>query len=297
VTFNTYDDAAPFYDPRSSSLVWHRLIGDRYQIISYDLEEQAEVQISTGRENNMEPNRSGEHIVWQQWVNDNWEIVLYDGRNTERLTSSIHHDLAPSVRGEHVIWKTVRGNDQVVSVYDMLTKQTTVIEDVEAGSRLTNPRMVIVYDAVTENGDVVSVGYDPESGERVTLGTLPVELPEQIPEAEQTGETRALLQNKASSTEQETTVDGGDGDGLSPSDDNLVASTTDSGSRITGANPTLVIPSFSDGVSTSNEQTSALDEFTLVVPPLPADSGDGAEPTGVEIPELVIPPLSEAEPQ
>jgi hypothetical protein len=299
VTFNTYDDAAPFYDPRSSSLVWHRLIGDRYHIISYDIEAQKEVQISIGRENNMEPNRSGEYVVWQQWVNDNWEIMLFDGRNTERLTSSIHHDLAPSVRGEHVIWKTVRGNDQVVSVYDMLTKRTTVIEDVEAGSRLTNPRMVIVYDAVTENGDVVSVGYDPESGERLTLGTLPAELPERIPESEQTGETRALIQNKASSTEQDTLLEGGDGsNGSDGGDEPLIgegasASSTDVVVEALTPTSTLVIPSLEEGLVTNALLDSPDDPFTLVVPPasFTVESDTDFVAASDQIPDLVIPPV------
>jgi hypothetical protein len=178
----------------------------------------------------------------------------------------------------------------------MLTKRTTVIEDVEAGSRLTNPRMVIVYDAVTENGDVVSVGYDPESGERLTLGTLPAELPERIPESEQTGETRALIQNKATSTEQDTLPEGGDGsDG---GDEPLIgegasASSTDVVVEALTPTSTLVIPSVEEGLVTNVLLDSPDDPFTLVVPPalFTVESDTDFVAASDQIPDLVIPPV------
>ena len=38
ISFNQYDDASPRFDEISNTLVWHRLIEGRYQIIRYDIE-------------------------------------------------------------------------------------------------------------------------------------------------------------------------------------------------------------------------------------------------------------------
>ncbi len=193
LTFNTIDDAAPYFDSSSNSIVWHRLINDRYQIISYSIQEQTEVQLTADAVNNMEPSRSGPHTVWQRWNNDNWDIVLYDGTETLFITDSGMHDIAPKVKGDLVMWNRLHPDTtQTIELYDIATKEFTTISDTEGGA-LSNPRMVLVYETEFENGDVVTKGYDVETGEITPITSKAAEIPDELPEPDATGETRALL--------------------------------------------------------------------------------------------------------
>lgn len=195
ITFNTEEDSSPHFDSESNTMVWHRLIEDRYQIISYDVASGQETQLTTGRVNSMEPTRSGKYTVWQQWDN-NWEIILFDGISKKQLTNSVEHDVSPSIRNGLVVWYRLRdGNEKSIQLYDIKTAEFTTIEDSDGGT-ISNPRMVVVYETTYENGDVVTKGYDLVTGEIISLDAVPVELPDTIPGPDSTGETRALLQPK-----------------------------------------------------------------------------------------------------
>lgn len=198
ITHNKVDDASPFYDEYSRTIVWHRLVDDRYQIISYDIETGDEVQITDGFVNNMEPTRHGDYIVWQRWVQNNWEVILYNSGTERQITDSPRHDIAPHVRGPLVIWNS-RSNDgtQSLKTYDIQNRTYTTIEDGD-GVSVSNPRMVVMYEAMYENGDVVMKGFDLVSGKIVPLQSIPRQLPDELPETDSTGETRALIQSKPS---------------------------------------------------------------------------------------------------
>lgn len=209
LTFNTDDDSSPYFDSESNTMVWHRLINDRYQIISYDVETGTETQLTDDSVNNMEPTRSGKFTVWQHWDN-NWEVVLFDGSSKHQLSHSVEHDVSPSIRNGLVVWyKLTDGADKSIQLYNIKTKEFTVIEDTDGGT-ISNPRMVVVYETTYENGDVVTKGYDLATGEIISLDAVPVELPDTLPNPDATGETRALLQVKVSTKED------GDGELTSP---------------------------------------------------------------------------------
>lgn len=202
VSFNQVDDASPYYDAISDTIVWHRLIDDRYQIISYDVRSGSESQLTTDSVNNMEPTRVGTFTVWQHWNIDNWDIMLYDGVTIRLLTDTPQHDIAPAIRSNLVIWNRLTSeNVQTIELFDLTTGEYTTINDTEGGA-LSNPRMVLVYEAQFENGDVITKGYDVVTGEISALSSIPAALPETIPDPDQTGETRALIQGKTSSKEE-----------------------------------------------------------------------------------------------
>jgi hypothetical protein len=202
ISYNQVDDASPNFDSISDTIVWHRLINDRYQIISYDVKSGSESQLTTDTVNNMEPARAGKFTAWQHWNNDNWDIMLYDGATTKLLTSVPEHDIAPKIHGNLVLWNRMsRENSQTIELYDLTTGEYTSIADDEGGE-LSNPRMVLVYDAQFGNGDVVTKGYDVDSGKITPLTAIPVKVPDSIPPPETTGETRALLQIKNTSREE-----------------------------------------------------------------------------------------------
>jgi hypothetical protein len=192
LTQNDMEDAAPYFDSRSNTVVWHRLINDRYQIISYDVESGTETQLTDTRVNNMEPTRSGQYTVWQRWVTDNWEIILFDGEVEVQLTNSEKHDIAPHINGDLIIWN-VRANDgtQSLMTYAISTQNFNQISDTE-GVSVVNPRMLVMYEAQYQNGDSVMKGFDLVTGEIVPLEHLPRELPSDLPQPDATGENRAL---------------------------------------------------------------------------------------------------------
>jgi len=201
VTDNAVDDASPYYDARSKTIVWHRLVNDRYQIISFDIESQAETQLTDTAVNNMEPTKNGEYIVWQRWVQNNWEIILLDGDDEVQITDSIEHDIAPHIRGELIIWN-VRSSDgsQSLMTYDIASQAFNEIKDTD-GVSVTNPRMLVMYEAQYQNGDTVMKGFDLVTGEIIPIERIPRDLPTDIPSPEATGEVRALPTNPQSEEE------------------------------------------------------------------------------------------------
>jgi len=246
ITDNEYDDRAPYYDPAGDQLVWHALINDRYQIMSYDLTNGEMSQLTDTGYNNMEPAAFDGVIVWQAWIKDNWEIVRFDGDTFVQLSDNAGHDVSPHIQEDFIMWQTQRGSQWRVSVYDRSTENIEVIEG-GARTELANPRLLLVYESTDENGDVHTLGYDFERKETVPLGTQPSELPDDLPDPDQTGETRALIQNKPSSEEEFVEQDT-DGDGTG------TASSSKKTPRHAG---------------TSTPATgSSTDEKTLMVPPL-----------------------------
>ena len=207
LTYNEVDDAAPTYDGRSQTMVWHRMVGDAYVIYEYDFVTGEERALSRGLHNDMEPSRFGDRIVWQRWVDNHWQIILLQDDIETQLTTAEAHHLAPVIRGEMVMWQTVSGDgEKHIETLDLLTGSFQTINDAESAA-LANPRMMMVYEAVYENGDVVTRGVDLRTGEIISLKATPAELPEDIPESESTGETRALITSKPSQKEGDSEVD------------------------------------------------------------------------------------------
>lgn len=193
ITDNLFDDDAPFYDEVSESLVWHRLIEGRYQVVSYDLTSEEERVLTHDHYNNMEPSRYDTLTVWQGWVGDDWEIMIDEGNGVRMLTDNTYHDIAPRINSGYIIWQSFEENAWRVKVYDIYTGRIETIDDTE-GMSLENPRFVLVYDAKHKNGDVETKGYDLQSKKIIPLSAIPVSIPDSLPDPEQTGEERALVQ-------------------------------------------------------------------------------------------------------
>jgi hypothetical protein len=199
ITDNTLDDDAPYFDPVSNTIVWHRLEGGQYQVYSY--QDKRETLVSNGFGSSMEPHRSGQYTVWQSWINDQWQVVLHDGEGARVISTGGAQSIAPQVEGAYVIWNVTTGDTHTVAVYEIATGLTSMIDDGE-GARVMNPRFVLVYDTKFENGDVITKGYDAETGDVIPLAAAPASVPAELPSSDQTGETRALLQNKSSSRDE-----------------------------------------------------------------------------------------------
>lgn len=211
ISENAVDDDAPYFDASSNTIVWHRLIDGRYQIISYDIDREEETQITHDRYNNMAPTRYDALTVWQGWVGNDWEIFLLEGNNLTMVTDNTTHDITPSINGTHIIWQSFETGAWQMKVYDMRTKSINTIEDTEGGS-IQNPRFVLVYDTKFESGDVETRGYDLVSGEIVPLSAIPAPVPNEIPDPDQTGEKSALVNTQTQlRTKVEDTDESGSG--------------------------------------------------------------------------------------
>jgi len=287
ITHNEVDDASPYYDELSDTIVWHRLLSDRYQIISYDINSGEEEQFTQTKVNNMEPSRHGKYTVWQRWVGNNWEVILHDGQTETQITNSARHDIAPHIRGPLVIWNS-QSNDgsQELRTYDIQSKTHTTIADSE-GVSVSNPRMVVMYEAMYENGDIVTKGFDLVSGKIVPLQALPKQLPNELPDSEPTEEVRALIQNKPEPKEAVIS-------NIEPPDGNRVLPTATSTEQIATSSPdtldlrTLSTPELVEHLTQNTSASSTIPDVVI--------ENEQSEITGQSeqqkaIADLVVPPI------
>lgn len=242
LTDNQNDDDAPYFDEVANTIVWHRLIDGRYQIMQYNVDDNEEIQLTHDSFNNMQPRISGDTIVWQGWVGDDWEIFLSEKGSVRMLTDNTEHDIAPSINGNHIVWQSFEGEAWRMKVYDIRTGVIDTIENAEGGS-IENPRFVLVYDTKLQSGDIETRGYDLESGEVVALSAKPIEVPDKIPDPDQTGEERALV---SPSSQPKTKID-------TNNDDNLNNTSDDESSVEPGD---VVIPAFN--ASSTGEQSESI---------------------------------------
>lgn len=288
VTDNTEDDLAPTYDQISSRIVWQRLINDRYQIISKELGVDDEVVLTNNSFNSMEPVAYGDITVWQSWIENNWEIMLYEKGSTTALTSNDVHDIAPFINKDYIIWQTQEEDGWYMTLYD---RETKIIERIanDTGTAIENPRLVLVYDARYNNGDVQTLGYNFDTKEIVPLAAVPVPLPEHIPEPDQTGEERALLQTKPTTEEDVVVEDAGtSGAGTPPLNPDLESDTetaTSTGSL------TLEVPPFdaemvSEPIATTTNEIPTSNEDVVI---------NTRGTTTDHIADLIVTPLDDAQ--
>ena len=196
VTDSDHDDRAPYLDQISNSVVWHRQIDGRYQIMSYDLRTGSKEQLTILPTNHMEPARSGDITVWQVWKGGSWQIQKLRNNSISTLTDTAVHEISPRVHGGYIIWiSTGREGGRVLKVFDSELGITKTVPDPGIG-RVSNPRSVLVFDSQLENGDIIVHGYDPVTGEVLQLSATPSSKPVNIPKRDP-AETGIVTQSKA----------------------------------------------------------------------------------------------------
>lgn len=195
ITNNGYDDFAPVFDESTKRIVWQAMISDRLQIMVHDIETNTTRQITTSRHNSSNPDIEGDLVVWQEWVDTNWEVMMTTVNNNgapfeiEQLTDNAVHDMFPQMYDGLVTWQREKGSSWEVILYDLSTKAVRTLPKDE-NTKYENPRFVLLFDSTHDNGDVETVGYDLESGEMTELGTkanrdpfVPVSPKDEIPDA------------------------------------------------------------------------------------------------------------------
>jgi hypothetical protein len=285
LTHNSVDDSAPYYDALSDRIVWHRSVNDRYQIISYDLKSQEETQVTSTSYNNMEPVAYGDITLWQAWVGTNWEIMLYDGETVRQLTHNDVHDISPHMRGSYIVWQTQFADGWQVAVYDQETGHIEYVKT-DGGAKVENPRFVLVYDSTDARGDIQTVGYDPDQKVSFTLHRIPTDVPEKLPEPDQTGETRALIQNKQGTRD-------GELDNLDTLPQTGNGSSTSTASSTQSSGHTLDLSTASSTATSTMAATSTPEVTDIVIPAYTATSSTAeTATTTAHIDDVVIPPIA-----
>ncbi len=293
ISDNLVDDGSPYYDSKSERIVWHSLVNDRYQIVSYNFDDGKTKTLTATNYNNMEPVAQGGMTLWQAWIEDNWEIMMFDGKETLQLTDNETHDVSPHMRGEYIMWQTQFADGWQVAMYDIESEKVDYIGAGD-GAQVENPRFVLVYDALGENGDVETLGYDFDSGETIPLNRLPTRLPEKLPDPESTGETRALIQNKTTSKDSEVIdLEPEDGLGETSSTSSLRVATSTAKSA-TDSSSNFSDPSSSTSGLIMEQATTTKD---VIVTPHVSDTNVGTTTVQVEdkvehIDDMIIPPLA-----
>ncbi len=288
LTHNLVDDMAPSLDSVGNYVAWHRLIDDRYQVVLYDLKKSEESQITNSATNNMQPHVFDGKLVWQTWDGHDWEVVYFDGDDTTAITNNEQPDLSPRLNDNYIIWNIVHeNNEKGIAVYNLVSGQVELIDDTDDVT-VKNPRFILMYEAEYENGDVVTRGFDVETGNVIPLNTSPHEQPERIPEPDQTGETRALIATKTNARESEEM---GDLEVVEK------PSATSTDSVLTNDDVVVTASSTAPAIATSTPATATSTD--LVVPAFDTSPAEAVidviatttTPTE-HIPDLIIPPTT-----
>lgn len=253
LTYNTYEDSAPYYDPVSERVVWHALVNDRYQIFAYELNDDRLIQVTGGKENSMQPTAYGDDIFWQSWMHNNWEIMRFDGTNVTRVSNNAEPDIAPYAQDTYLMWQNEHGGVWRTALFD-LSKGTVEYLDSLSEGIAKNPRLVLMYESYDQYGDMHMFGYDLKTKENIALSHTALPTPKELPKPDGEQEKRALVNAKP------TIKDDGD-EGVGEDD---------------VPNPT----------ATSTPDVSQSDDMTLVIPPLASSTIE----TSGSATEIFVPP-------
>jgi len=218
ITNNLLDDDSPARDEENGLVVWHALIKERYQIMLYDESSGTTKQITNTSFNNTNPSVYGNFLVWQGWINDNWEIFTAEISTTDsititQITNNNYHDMFPKVYKGLITWQGFIGNSWEVFVYDLSLNKISRVREGGQGA-YESPRFVLLLENRKENGDVEKVGYDVSSGEEIALGTTPRDRTNDTPIApEDTAQDQErALPNESNGTTTPKTSHRSDGD-------------------------------------------------------------------------------------
>lgn len=239
----------------------------------YDHKNGVTTKLTSGTVNNMLPASYDGVVVYQTWQGNDWDIVMVDrDGSSHMLTNNDEHDVAPSITDRYVTWESRENNEWVGKVYDRVSGTTQTVHGTP-GSKVENPRMVLVFDAKKENGDVETVGYDVAHNKVVPLSATPAPLPKEIPQPAHQKNDQAFVQSaSALKIEVKTatgTPDGTGATGTSTPPAGDIASST-----------SLTIP---DATSTQ-ATTSVIEATSTIATPVFIASSTAA------IPDLVIEP-------
>ena len=90
-----------------------------------------ETQITNNESDQIDPAIYGDRIVWQEDLNGNWDIYMYNiSTSTEtRITTNESNQTKPAICGDRIVWQDERNGNWDIYMYDLSTQKETQITD------------------------------------------------------------------------------------------------------------------------------------------------------------------------
>lgn len=194
LTHNSDDDVFPVLDPATDLLVWQSLVKGHWQIAYAHVNDPGVPQVYylTNGDNNFNPKVYRGRIVWQAWIDGNWEILTVTKAkekieddaltaehrqarvdaswNVRRITANDIPDMFPSVTSDAITWQSMDEGVWQVFSYDLSTSVTKRIS--KKGVKSESPRTALVWTEEDETGQMKLVGSDVNSSETLDFTAL-----------------------------------------------------------------------------------------------------------------------------
>jgi hypothetical protein len=108
------------------------------QVYLYDVLTNTTLQLS-GLSTNRAPDMDGNRVVWEQWINDNWQVMYYDGLQVVQVSSG-STSFRPRILGDQIMYVTYDSTDPQnkpwhIIEYNTQTNETTVVATTANGSQ------------------------------------------------------------------------------------------------------------------------------------------------------------------
>jgi beta propeller repeat protein len=91
-----------------------------------------ETQITNNESNQIDPAIYGDRIVWQDDLNGNWDIYMYNLSTSMEtwITANESNQTKPAIYGDRIVWQDERNGNSDIYMYDLSTqKETQIIGD------------------------------------------------------------------------------------------------------------------------------------------------------------------------
>ncbi len=117
-------------------VVWQAKNLGEWRIYYWDSENpETEYKELSDRRNSIRPRISEGIVVWQEWLDDNWEIVKREigAPQKRRLTFNDTHDISPDILGHLIVWqaKGANGDSQIRVFHQRVEEEAGVLYDAE----------------------------------------------------------------------------------------------------------------------------------------------------------------------
>jgi len=135
------------------------------------------IQVTSNSCEDSMPRITGNYVVWQGYVNNNWEIFLYniDTKATFRITNNSYNDVSPRTDGNYVVWLGASNEGSEIFLYDIAKggspTHITIDTNVDCPPRIADGRVVWASHQVTNSVEPGQINlYDIATGHTLQLG-------------------------------------------------------------------------------------------------------------------------------
>jgi beta propeller repeat protein len=152
-------------------------------VLGLNISAQADTTITQVTSNSCEdsfPQIKGNYVVWQGYVDNDWEIFLYDidtGLDSQ-ITYNDYNDISPRTDGEYVVWFGACNQGGEVFVYDInsgITTRITNDTNVDSPPQIADGRVVWASHQVTDSvepGEIYLYDIGTKVTQRLTTNSL-----------------------------------------------------------------------------------------------------------------------------